>query len=229
MKNRSIIEEQIKYYRKRASEYDQWFLRLGRYDRGDEHKRRWFAELDIIRKELRASEPFDQCLELACGTGLWTSLLANGAKSLTAIDAVAETIELSRSKLNNKSIQYETADIFKWSPKKKYDFIFFGFWLSHVPADKFDSFWNTVQTALKPNGKVFFVDSLETQQSTARDHAVLNKSGIVERKLNDGQSFNVVKIFYKPEQLNKRLQTLGWTGNIEKTGQFFYYGKMKLK
>jgi hypothetical protein len=28
-----LIEEQIAYYRARADEYDQWWLRLGRYDR----------------------------------------------------------------------------------------------------------------------------------------------------------------------------------------------------
>jgi demethylmenaquinone methyltransferase/2-methoxy-6-polyprenyl-1,4-benzoquinol methylase len=32
-----ILEEQLAYYRARASEYDEWFLRKSRYDREDEH------------------------------------------------------------------------------------------------------------------------------------------------------------------------------------------------
>ena len=32
----SLLCEQIAYYRARAGEYDEWFLRQGRYDRGSE-------------------------------------------------------------------------------------------------------------------------------------------------------------------------------------------------
>ncbi|QFS50036.1 hypothetical protein [Nostoc sphaeroides] len=31
-----VIQQQIEYYRARANEYDQWFYRTGRYDRGEE-------------------------------------------------------------------------------------------------------------------------------------------------------------------------------------------------
>lgn len=34
MTDDSILREQIDYYRSRAAEYDEWFLRTGRYDRG---------------------------------------------------------------------------------------------------------------------------------------------------------------------------------------------------
>lgn len=37
-----FLAEQIAYYGARASEYDEWFLRQGRYDRGDENRRLWF-------------------------------------------------------------------------------------------------------------------------------------------------------------------------------------------
>lgn len=33
-----ILQEQIQYYRDRASEYDEWFFRQGRYDRGEAHR-----------------------------------------------------------------------------------------------------------------------------------------------------------------------------------------------
>ena len=32
----SLVQEQIAYYRARAPEYDDWWLRTGRYDSGDE-------------------------------------------------------------------------------------------------------------------------------------------------------------------------------------------------
>jgi hypothetical protein len=40
----AILAEQIRYYRARALEYDEWWERLGRYDRGSEESARWFSE-----------------------------------------------------------------------------------------------------------------------------------------------------------------------------------------
>ena len=36
-----LLDEQIAYYRARAAEYDQWWLRQGRYDQGPELAARW--------------------------------------------------------------------------------------------------------------------------------------------------------------------------------------------
>ena len=204
-----VLNEQIAYYRARVAEYDEWHLRLGRYDRGEEHRKQWFAELATVQSAIRDAEPLGDCLELACGTGLWTPQLARGATTLTAIDAVPEAIEVNRTKIGKAPVRYVVADLFEWWPTETYDFVFFGFWLSHVPVEHFNRFWEMVRAALKPGGRAFFVDSLETQQSTAQDHAPVNDSGIVERKLNDGRTFNIVKLFHNPDQLSRRSGACG--------------------
>lgn len=178
-----ILQEQIQYYRERASEYDEWFFRQGRYDRGEEHRRQWFLEVSEVEISLQSAAPSGNILELACGTGLWTQYLAPVATHLTAVDASPEAIYLNQQRIGSMSIEYIVADLFNWTPKQQFDFIFFGFWLSHVPIEKFASFWQMVEKALKPNGRVFFVDSLFTQKSTAQNHAPLNKQGYSERKL----------------------------------------------
>jgi hypothetical protein len=38
MTDERLLADQIAYYRARAGEYDEWFLRQGRYDRGLEHR-----------------------------------------------------------------------------------------------------------------------------------------------------------------------------------------------
>jgi 2-polyprenyl-3-methyl-5-hydroxy-6-metoxy-1,4-benzoquinol methylase len=222
--NTDILQEQIEYYRQRASEYDEWFLRLGRYDRGETHRQQWFPEVDRVEKALFDASPSGDILELACGTGLWTQHLAPLANRLTAIDASCETIALNRQRVGSDSVQYIIADLFNWQPDRQFDFIFFGFWLSHVPMDRFAAFWKMVEKALKPNGRVFFVDSLFNQKSTAKNHPSLNKKGYSERKLNDGRSYRVVKIFYQPTQLEKSLQNLGWSGKVFGTTNYFVYG-----
>jgi 2-polyprenyl-3-methyl-5-hydroxy-6-metoxy-1,4-benzoquinol methylase len=117
------------------------------------------------------------------------------------VDASPEVIALNRQRVNSANVDYIIADLFDWIPPQQFDFIFFGFWLSHVPKEKFAAFWQTVAKALKPNGKVFFVDSLLTQNSTAKDHSKLHERGYSERKLNDGRTYRVVKIFHQPIEL----------------------------
>ena len=90
MNEDALIVEQIAYYRARAAEYDEWHRRQGRYDRGEEHRRKWDAELGAVRSALRKMSPLGECLELACGTGLWTPDLAQHATAVTAIDATAK-------------------------------------------------------------------------------------------------------------------------------------------
>src|SRR5436189_6169833 len=90
-----ILDEQIAYYRARASEYDEWFLRQGRYDRGAEHSRLWFDEVATVEAALGEAAPSGDILELACGTGLWTRHLAAKAEHVTAVAASAEVIAIN--------------------------------------------------------------------------------------------------------------------------------------
>jgi hypothetical protein len=44
---------------------------------------------------------------------------------------------------------------FTWRPKERFDLVFFGFWLSHIPPQLFESFWRLVADSIKPGGRVF--------------------------------------------------------------------------
>jgi demethylmenaquinone methyltransferase/2-methoxy-6-polyprenyl-1,4-benzoquinol methylase len=91
-----ILKQQMKYYQARAQEYDEWVLRQGRYDRGEDHRKQWQAELALMESELIKENPGGAVLELACGTGLWTSCLAKQATHVTAIDSSLEAIAINR-------------------------------------------------------------------------------------------------------------------------------------
>jgi hypothetical protein len=41
--------------------------------------------------------------------------------------------------------------------------------------------------------------------------------------LRDGRTYRVIKFFYDPDRLIQRLQSIGWTGQIEHTANFFLY------
>jgi SAM-dependent methyltransferase len=226
MKDRQLLDEQIAYYRARAQEYDEWFLRQGRYDRGLEHRQAWLREVEEIETVLRDTVRDADVLELACGTGLWTRRLAENNARVLAIDSSSEVIAINRERVGSANVEYVVADIFSWVPPAAFDVVFFSFWLSHVPPARFDEFWSSVGAALKPGGRVFFIDSLMEQTSTARDHGPLDESGMVQRRLNDGREFNIVKIFYEPAALEQRLAAMGWTGWLRSTRTFFLHGLM---
>jgi demethylmenaquinone methyltransferase/2-methoxy-6-polyprenyl-1,4-benzoquinol methylase len=225
MQDEFLLKEQVAYYRARATEYDEWFCRTGRYDRGSEHRAIWLGEAAIVEDALRDGVPAGDVLELACGTGLWTRHLVEHHSRVVAVDASPETIAINRERLKSDRVTYIVADLFSWvPPPERFDAVFFGFWLSHVPVARFDAFWTNVRAALKPGGLVFFVDSLLEPASTARDHEPPGESGVVRRRLNDGREFNVVKVFYEPAELERRLTERGWTGWVRSTGRFFLYG-----
>lgn len=221
-----IIRDQIDYYRARAGEYDEWFLRRGRFDHGPELNERWFAEADQVRAALDEFAPRGEVLELACGTGLWSQHLAQHADALLAVDASAEVIELNRQRLDAAAhVAYHQSDIFSWQPDRQYDVVFFSFWLSHVPPDRFDAFWRTVRSALKSEGRFFLIDSLYNPTTTAHNHVLLGREATVQdRKLNDGRTYRIVKIYYEPEALSTRLQSLGFACDLHRSSDYFLYG-----
>ncbi len=221
-----LIRDQIEYYRARANEYDQWFFRQGRYDQGEALNRLWFREVEQVREALHQFRPAGRVLELACGTGLWTEQIVAHADHITAVDSSAEVIALNAGRVDSPLVEYLQADIFEWQPEKRFDLVFFAFWLSHVPAERFEPFWRTVASALKPGGRVFFVDSAYSETSSARDHVLEGpQATTINRRLNDGREFRIVKIFYRPEDLRAQLAALGFRAQVRQTANYFLYGQ----
>ena len=224
VESESLLAEQAAYYRARAAEYDEWFFRLGRFDRGAEATQKWFAEVEEVRTALDAFGPSGDVLELACGTGLWTERLLPFATSLTCVDASPEMIEINRARVG-KNVEYVLADLFAWEPERQYDTVFFGFWLSHVPPDRFNGFWEAVRAALAPGGRVFFVDSRFEPTSSATDHFHEGPTATtMTRRLNDGREFRVVKVFYEAPELEARLAGLGLRADVSVTPTYFLHG-----
>ncbi|HEX9038005.1 MAG TPA: class I SAM-dependent methyltransferase [Ktedonobacterales bacterium] len=224
------VAEQIAYYRARAGEYDEWALRQGRYDRGPEANARWHAEVAQVADALQsflAERPIACALEVAAGTGFRTQRIAPAVQRLTALDAAPETLAINRARLGELvgRVSYVTADTFTWEPAERFDVIFFGFWLSRVPPERFDAFWARVRAWLVPDGRVFLVDSVYNPHSTARDHLLEGpEATTVERRLGDGQRFRIVKVFYTPERLRADLARMEWDSALRATPDFFVYG-----
>lgn len=221
-----LLAEQVRYYRARANEYDDWWFRRGRYDHGEEANARWFGEAAEVEAALVQFAPKGDVLELACGTGLWTPRLLAHADRVTAVDASPEVIELARKRVLDAPVEFVRADLFAWEPPREaYDVCFFAFWLSHVPDEHFAAFWDRVGRALKPGGRVFFVDSAPSERASATDHKLQSEGDqTMLRRLADGQEYRIVKHWFQPVELRERIVALGWHVEVAMTSEFFVYG-----
>lgn len=227
--NRPVTEQTLQtmmtYYKERAAEYDEWFYRQGRFDRGPESNARWFAEVEEVSRALDELKMEGDVLELAPGTGIWTEKLVRTATTITAVDASTEMIEINRAKVASERVTYLQADLFNWRPERTYDAVFFGFFISHVPLERLDTFLTSVATMVRPGGKVFFVDGRREPSSTAVDHQLpAQDSQIMVRKLNDGRAFEIVKNFYDPGDLTARCTRARLDIAVRETATYFLYG-----
>lgn len=226
-----LVAEQIAYYEARAHEYDEMLRRSGSYlgavrhqhargDAPDDH-----VGFDRLTQVLAEFNPVGDVLEIACGTGLWTERLAQTATRITAIDASPASIALNRDRVRSDRVDYVATDIFKWTPPHPYDTVFFGFWLTHVPPGRFESFFDLVRRCLKPDGRVLFFDEVRLNISDEWEQRLDESSGATLRPLDDGRSFRMVKVYYEPNGLEARLRGLGWDVVVEKVSTRFLFGR----
>lgn len=225
MPDDALLAGQQEYYQARAPEYDEWWERRGRYDRGGEINRLWFQEQAELYAALEALGPLGDVLELACGTGAWTRRLAAQARSVTAIDGSAAMLQINAGRVRAENVRYHQSELFGWQPDREYDTVAFGFWLSHVPEARLDGFLDQVRAALKPGGRLFFVDSRREPQGTSLDQPLSPPAEpLMTRRLNDGREFTIVKMFYEPDALAARFAAHGIPVEVRETARFFIYG-----
>lgn len=208
-----LLAGQIDYYRRRAGEYD-----ATAYGDGVIARSR-------IARIVAEMQPAGTVLEVACGTGMWTEALAGAAESMTAIDTAPEAIDIARGRVGSATVRFEVADVFAWDTHERFDVIFFSAWLSHVPDDRFDDFWQLLRGRLAEDGRVLFID--EHIDERGKEAYVEGGEEIVERQLRDGSTFRIVKNFVDPERLIERLRRLGWECVIRRDGRDWVHGEAR--
>ena len=202
-----LLAEQIAYYRALAADYlDQGLDLPG----GDE-----------LTEALDAFRPAGSVLELACGPGVWTGPLLRHATDVTAVDASPEMLAIAAARIGSERVRFVQADIFIWQPARRYDVVFMGFWLSHVPAGRFESFWSLVAECLGPAGRVFFADDA---YRTPDELVEGPSSATILRQIPDGTAYRLVKMPHRPADLERQLRQLGWDIKVTSTAGPFYWG-----
>ncbi|MFC7217632.1 class I SAM-dependent methyltransferase [Streptomyces polyrhachis] len=200
---------QIAYYRARAAEYDDAYgSRMG---------------MLRLAKVVDTLPVGGDVLELACGTGQWTRLLSPRARSLTAVDAAPEMLRRARDRMRGTATRFVEADVFGWEADRRYDTVFFAFWLSHVPPVEMKRFWDVLGSALAPGGRVVFLDDSPVK-AEIEETVYETPVPTVQRTLSDGSRHLAVKVFRSAAALTSQLNHLGWDARVEAVDAFHLSG-----
>jgi len=188
------IEDLIKeYYSLKAIEYDTTY-------RPRERK------CDMAQITGLVSNLFNkkEVLEIACGTGYWTQLIAERSKSILATDCSDEMLTIAKTKCYGKCrIEFKKLDAFDLSGISKcYTGGFCGFWWSHIPKSKRKNFHYNFHSKLRKNAKVVIVDNNYVEGINGPRIAIDEDGNTYQHRfLRSGSSYTMLKNFPSNKEL----------------------------
>jgi SAM-dependent methyltransferase len=181
-------EAVARYYAARAREYD---LTAGYEDP--------IAEPLRAQAKARIQALFrdKDVLEVACGTGYWTEVVAQVARTVLATDACEGMIALARQRLAAcDNVQFQVADAYSLDGVRSgFSAACAVWWWSHVPKRLLPLFVGALHSRLRPSARVLFVDQLPNAYTPKDQRVDANGDTTEVRQLSDGRSFRVVKNF----------------------------------
>jgi len=201
------MDELADYYAKRAPEYERF------YDKPERQ-----ADLALLRNRIAAMCAGHRVLEVACGTGWWTTVLAPGAAQVTALDINEETLQIARRKtLPPGRVAFLCADAYRLPELgRRHDVLFAAFWWSHVPLERLEEFLAGCVRAVAPGALLAFLDGRYVEGSStplARRDAGGNSYQL--RRLEDGSAHEVLKNYPADGELLRRASRHGWGAHVE--------------
>ena len=167
---------------------------------------RWLPELVAGRR----------VLEVACGTGYWTRLLATRAEHVVATDLNEETLAVARAKrLPPSRIELRQADAYALpADLGTFDAAVSCFWWSHVPSAERSRFFESLHRRLEPGALVVLVDNLFVPGSSTPISRTDDAGNTYQlRTLERGATFEVLKNFPTEDLL--RAEAAGFAARAE--------------
>lgn len=227
---KDVLEQQKHYYDARSLEYDEWFFRQGRFDWGEQLNDIWHDEIKTIRTIIAPILLRRKTLEIACGTGNYTHVIASLSSYVTALDASQDMLEQNKKKnFIHSNIEYIQGDAMSLNLQGTYDIVFMSHWLSHVPRNLLSTFFDSLVNLLSDNGQIVIVDQLRENSTTAKDQPLQeNENEVHTRLLNSGDKYSVIKNYYTKQDivsaLGDSLLLKSWT----ETERYFYIATIGL-
>ena len=200
----------LNYYAKRAPEFEEIYQIPERQE-----------DLSKLRSCVRETFAGREVLEIACGTGYWTEILAESAASVFATDASEEVLEIARSKAGIRScgkVEFLQMDAYTLEGAPTASACLMGFWWSHMPRERIPGFLRVVHSKLKPGAVVMIMDNRYVEGSsttiTRRDE---HGNTYQNRRLknSDGNIYEVLKNFPTKDELFEAVEAYATNVRLE--------------
>jgi len=200
------MDELAAYYAQRAIEYERIYARPERQ-----------ADLAALRARIGKIFAKKTVLELACGTGYWTDVIAERARQVTALDVNDEVLKIARTKKNAGKVTFLRGSAYDIPVQSSVpEALFGGFWWSHVPREKLDGFLKDVSSKVKPGALIAFLDNRYVEgSSTPVSRADAAGNTYQQRTLDDGSTHEVLKNFPSEGELIRRASRHGWGAHVD--------------
>lgn len=201
------------YYGRRAKEYERVYAKPERRD-------------DLIRLRASVGMAFKghEVLEVACGTGYWTEVIAPVASSVLACDVSPEVLEIARGKpWGAARVEFHPADAYALPDfGRRYSAAFAGFWWSHMPKRKIAGFLTAFHAHLAPGAEVVFIDNRYVAgNSTPISRTDEAGNTFQQRRLDDGSVHEVLKNFPTEAELLQAVAGLTSSAEVLLTDYFW--------
>ena len=186
------------YYRRRAGEYEAFYAWPERQ-----------VDLARLRERIPARLASRRVLEVACGTGYWTVLVARSAARMVATDVGDEPMRIAQGKdYAGREVRFELADAYALNPALgTFDGALAIFWWSHVPLSRINEFLNSMHARLEPGARVVLMDNLYVEGSSTPIAERDGEGNTYQlRRLSDGSENRVLKNFPTEGELRAALR-----------------------
>lgn len=195
------------YYTRRAREYEQIYQRAERQE-----------DLQKLRDRILGTFGGKHVLEIACGTGFWTEVLAGCAASVTATDISEQMLGIARAKqLDPHLVTIAQADAYALPGfRRHFNAGLAGFWWSHVPKGRLAGFLQDFHRSFAAHSTIMFIDNIFVEGSStpiSRRDGEGNTWQI--RRLHDGSTHEVPKNFPTEQEIRAALTDLATDVKIE--------------
>jgi ubiquinone/menaquinone biosynthesis C-methylase UbiE len=172
------------YYERRAPEYDDWYLGVGKWE--DRDRPGWEAELGALRGAIEAL-PARHTLDVACGTGFLTRHLPG---KIVGLDQSESMLEEARRQA--PEAEYVHADAHELPfEDRSFERVFTAHFYGHLEDRDRVRF---LEEARRVAPELVVVDSSALHAGAIREEWQ-------ERILNDGSRWEVYKRYFTPEGL----------------------------
>ena len=183
----------IDYYAKRASEYERIYEKSERQN-----------DLATLKELFQRNFTGHDVLEIACGTGYWTQIISQTAKSIAAIDINEEVLAIARVKSYGCKINFQRADAFDLTlPETHFTAGLAAAWWSHLRKSEVRNFLTRFHRQFSSDSLMAFMDNRFVAGSNTPISRKDDEGNTYQlRKLENGDQYEVLKKF--PDEMEAR-------------------------